>query len=126
MHVKQQNKLSSSVKVRFINVNEVIEELRSIARKILKKDPNVIGIYLFGSLAKGNCIPASDADILIMLNRGEKRFIDRIPRFLRHFLNAPIAVDVFPYTKKELDEMINCGHLFITKIWKEKIVLAER
>mgnify|MGYP003860550799 CR=1 FL=1 len=42
----------------------------------------------------------SDADLLIVLKDSKVRFIDRTPHFL--FLDAPIPVDVFPYTKEEI------------------------
>ncbi|MEW5706428.1 MAG: hypothetical protein AB1743_06480 [Actinomycetota bacterium] len=44
----------------------------------------------------------SDADLLIVLKDSKVRFIDRIPHFLFLFLDAPIPVDVFPYTEEEI------------------------
>jgi predicted nucleotidyltransferase len=116
----------SSVKVRFLDPGRPIEALKRISHEILKRDPNILGIYLFGSLVKGTYAPGSDADILILLKDDQRRFIDRIPEFLRHYLNAPIATDVFPYTKQEIQQMIADQNPFIMTLWKEKIILAER
>jgi predicted nucleotidyltransferase len=126
MHVRQQKKLSNSVKVRFVNAPEIIEVLKSISGHILQRDENVLGIYLFGSLSDDTYVPGSDADILIVLKDDERRFIDRIPEFLRYFLTASVATDVFPYTRKEAEEMISKGNSFFTNIWDKKKILAER
>jgi predicted nucleotidyltransferase len=124
--VKQPEGLSSSVRVRFLDVSRILERLKSISRDVLRRNSNVLGIYLFGSLVKGTYVPGSDADILIVLNEDNRRFIDRMPEFLRFFLNVPIAIDVFPYTSKEIEGMIADQNPFITTLWKEKTVLAER
>ena len=41
------------------------------------------------------------ADLLVILERSSERFIDRIPRFQRLFIEASVPVDVFPYTEAE-------------------------
>ena len=109
----QQKKLSSFVKVRFINAVEVTEKLKSISGHILQSDENVLGIYLFGSLSDDKYVAGSDADILIILKDDKRRFIDRIPDFLRYFLEVSVATDVFPYTKKEIEEKIIDGNNFL-------------
>ncbi len=125
MPVNRQSGSSSSVKVRFLDGPRVIDTLKSISKALLKRNPQILGIYLFGSLARGNYVPGSDADILIILNEDRRRFIDRIPEFLKAFLPASIAVDVFPYTKEELDVMKSGRNHFIITLWEEKVVLAE-
>lgn len=124
--MNQPERLLSSVKVRFLDGNKIIDELKSIAEDILKKNNNVLSIYLFGSISKGNYMTGSDADILVVLRDDNRRFIDRIPEFLRYFLNTSVATDVFPYTQKELERMILTENNFITKIWKEKKLLAKK
>ena len=126
MPVKQQKKLSNSVKIKFFNACKIIEELKLISQDILKEDSNVIGIYLFGSIIRETYVPGSDADILIVLKDDKRRVKDRIPKFLRYFLSASIATDIFPYTEKELNDMISSNNSFITNIWREKIVLTEK
>jgi predicted nucleotidyltransferase len=126
MPAKQQKKLSSSVKVRYLNGPETIKKLRSIAKEICRKNDNISGIYLFGSLAKGIYSPGSDADILIILKQDNRRMIDRISGFLKFFLNSPVAVDIFPYTKDELQRMMSYKNSFLMQVWKEKIKLVEK
>ncbi len=95
-------------------------------REILKCDENVLGIYLFGLLIKNTYVPGSDADILIVLEKDDRRFIDRMPKFLRYFLNVPVATDVFPYTKQEIQRMIADQNPFMMTLWREKMALSER
>ena len=81
-------------------------------------------VSLFGSLARGNYAPGSDADIFILLKEDARRFTDRIPEFLTHFSGVGLPVEVFPYTIKEIMEMKDVG--FIKNIQRGKIVLDER
>jgi len=66
------------------------------------EDPNVLEVVLFGSLVKGNAGPRSDADLLIVPAESRERFTDRIGRYLPAFVEASVAVDVFPYTQVEM------------------------
>jgi len=42
----------------------------------LKKDPNVTGVILFGSWARGNNRPESDVDLVVILKEGYKRTVE--------------------------------------------------
>ena len=114
-----------TVKIKSLDRAKVLNSLKKIARLILKKNPNVEEISLFGSVARGNYTGTSDADILIVLKKDNRRFIDRISPYLESFLHAGIAVDVFPYTKKEIEQMGAVNSL-VKKIQDEKIVLVKR
>ena len=114
-----------TVKIKSLNMDKVLRKLKHVARDIIKKDPKVMEISLFGSLAKGNYTGRSDADILIVLKEDSRRFIDRIPRYLSSFLYADVPVDVFPYTEEELKQLRK-ENLFIKRILDEKIILINR
>lgn len=116
MPVKQPTRSLSSVKVRFLDASKIIKELEKVSKEIHKQNSNISGIYLFGSLAMGTYVPGSDADILIILKDDKRRFIDRMPEFLRYFLYAPIATDIFPYTEKEIKERFSAKDFFITTL----------
>ena len=87
-----------SVRVFRIDNEEVIVKLKSWAES-LSHNKDVFGIILFGSLAKKEATPASDADIVILLKDSMERFNDRIPHFIPGKIG--ISVDVFPYTIEE-------------------------
>ncbi|MGA1842922.1 MAG: nucleotidyltransferase domain-containing protein [bacterium] len=126
MPAKQQKRSSNSVKVRYLDGPEVIRRLKSIAKELYRKNDNILGIYLFGSLAKGIYAPGSDADILIILKQDNRRIIDRITGFLKFFLDSPIDIDIFPYTKEELQRMMSDKNSFLMRAWKEKVKLVEK
>lgn len=126
MPAKQQKKLSNFVKVRYLNGPEVVKKLKSLAKELCRKNDNILGIYLFGSLAKGIYAPGSDADILIILKQDNRRMIDRITVFLKFFLDSPVDVDIFPYTKEELQRMMSYKNSFLMQAWKEKVKLVEK
>jgi predicted nucleotidyltransferase len=88
-------------RARFLNKEKVIERLSRLATKAKIKNRNIKKIILFGSIVNNTYTPRSDADILIILSESASRFMDRIPEFLYLFVDAPIPVDVFPYTEKE-------------------------
>ncbi len=114
----------NGVKVRFLNRDEILPRLVESAQRLLESRADVLEVSLFGSLARGNYSPASDADIYILLKEDSRRFIDRIPEFLTHFSRAGLPVEVFPYTLEEVARLRDGG--FIKTIEKEKIVLSEQ
>jgi predicted nucleotidyltransferase len=116
-------KSSDSVKVRFLDKEAVIDKLKNITAKLCKEDDNIQGMYLFGSLVKDSYKPGSDADILVILKENKKPMPARMQEYLRFFLSAPVPVDVFVYTAKELDDMKSHGNRFISKITAEAMKL---
>ena len=92
----------TSVRVEFLDRDKAVESLREAARQLRRTDPRVDQVMLFGSLVKGDYVPGSDADVLVVLQADPRPFLDRTPEFRRHFLDAPIDVEVFPYTRDEI------------------------
>ena len=109
-----QVKSLGSVKIISLNKEAIIKKLKEKAKKLKERD-DVLEVYLFGSLVKGKAIPGSDADILILLRRSDKKFLDRIPEFLEFFRGVGIGVEVFPYTLEEF-ELMKKENLFLSEI----------
>jgi predicted nucleotidyltransferase len=126
MPVVQPGSLSTSVKIKFLDPDQILAELTETAKALILKNRNIKGIYLFGSLVRRTIIPGSDADILVVLKQDNRRMIDRIPEFHKPFLTISIPTDIFPYTENEIQRMLSENNPFITSIWKEKIILAEQ
>jgi predicted nucleotidyltransferase len=84
--------------------------------------PEIEQVLLFGSLARGEAVPGSDADLLLILSSSVLPFIERIPRYLPTGL--PLGIDVFPYTRDEIDRMLATGNHFIRQAVKEGIILT--
>jgi len=60
-------------------------------------------IRLFGSLAEGRAVPGSDADVLILLERSERRWIDRPLDYIGYFEGVGMPVELFCYTTEEAE-----------------------
>lgn len=112
---------SASVRIRFLDKQAVWRAIEDYTRSLAQRYPEIQRILLFGSFAKDRAVLGSDLDLLIVLGEARERFLDRIPRFLpRHF---PVSVDVFPYTRAELDRMLTEGNPFIRRALAEGIEL---
>lgn len=96
-----------SVKVWRLDQAAVIHELEQWAQTLGQSDPTVSKVLLFGSLARGDATPLSDADVVILLRSAELDFASRIAHFTPTGLSIP--VDVFPYTLAEAREAIRDG-----------------
>jgi predicted nucleotidyltransferase len=114
----------NGVKVRFLNRDEILQNLTRLAKQLLSVRRDILEVSLFGSLARGNYAPGSDADILILLKEDSRKFMDRIPEFLDHFSGVGLPIEVFPYTIEEVSAMEKEG--FIKTIQKEKVILDTR
>lgn len=92
-----------SVTVFWLDREAAVLAVKERSKKILQERCDVKKIYLFGSLVTGKAVPGSDADVLIVLTRSDKRFIDRPLEFYKYFENIGIPVDLFCYTEDEIN-----------------------
>lgn len=95
-----------SSKATYLDRGRAVEQLRQWATALLERDPRVVEVRLFGSLARNEAVPGSGADVLIILDgHPEPRWFDRIPEFYNAFARTDMPVEVFPYTREELDQL---------------------
>lgn len=122
-----QKQLYNSVAIKLPDRDTLINDLIRLSKRILNEFYEVDEIILFGSLAKGDYGTNSDADIMLILNQSPyKRYFDRIPRYIPVFLDFFLPVDVFPYTKDEIKNMIENKNLFIKAVFDNCISLCKR
>jgi hypothetical protein len=86
--------------------------------------PEVEEVWLFGSLARGDAVPGSDADLLVVLSETTLRFLDRFVAYQPG--DCGIGVDVLAYTRAELAEMVASGNSFVRTAQAEGICLFRR
>lgn len=98
-----QKRSYGSVKVFWLDKNLLMKRLQQAARRIRATNANVEKVILFGSLAEDKATAFSDADILIVVKDSMKRFIDRSIDFVPYFQNIGVEVDLFVYTRKEIE-----------------------
>jgi len=70
---------SGSSGVVFLDRERALADVRRAVGLLGARRPGVREVWLFGSLARGNATPSSDADLLIVVDRDERRPMDREP-----------------------------------------------
>lgn len=115
---------SGSVKFIYLDRQKVKDDLKKAVARLAEARPEVQRVILFGSLARGDAVPGSDADILVVLIESDKDFLHRISDYMPS--DVPISVDVFPYTEDELERMLNDGNQFVKRALSEGVLLFER
>ena len=86
--------------------------------------PEISEAWLFGSLARGQAVPGSDADVLLVLKDCDLPFLERAAHYQPEFCG--VGVDLFAYTRKELEQMEGAGHQFLERVKTERVYLFKR
>jgi uncharacterized protein len=113
-----------SVIVRRLDRERVIADLRTLAEGIGAKHPEVRGIRLFGSLARGERNPYADADLLIVLDRSDVPYRDRPPIYKP--VGAPVPMDLTVCTQDELDREVAAANRFVLRVLRDGLILYAR
>jgi hypothetical protein len=116
----------SNVRVFRLDREGIVRALRERARALLGRRSDVVEVRLFGSLARGEAHPGSDADLFVVLTDGAPPFLDRIPDLARSFAGAGIGCDVIAYTETERATLAAGGGAFARAVLEEGVVLAQR
>jgi len=109
------------VKVVFADKEKVMRQLHRFVTELKRTRSEVEMVGLFGSYATDTYGPASDVDLLIILRRSSKRFLDRIPDFIPE--NLSVGCDVFPYTNEEVEKMKQDGNHWLSHVLGEVVWL---
>ncbi len=99
-----------SVQVAWLDREQALAEVQEAAQRLVARDPRVLAVGLFGSLAREDAGAWSDADILVLLREHPlPRWFDRIPEYLEAFSGVSLPMDVFPYTQEEARNLARPG-----------------
>ena len=112
---------SSFVKVFWLNLNQVRTRLKQSAERLAENHPEIEEVWVFGSLARGDAVPGSDADVLIVLSDSALPFLDRSAHYQPDFCG--VGVDVFAYTRAEIAQMQHDGRAFLRRAQAEGVCL---
>ncbi len=93
------SKSYGSVQITWIDEEALWDYLHRLMERYRSR-PEVRAVVLFGSLVSGEFAVGSDVDLLLVLDESPQPFPDRIPKYLPE--DAPIDVQVFPYTVEEI------------------------
>lgn len=113
-----------SVRVFALDGDAVRARLAERARALQAADPQVLEVRLFGSLARDDARPGSDADLLIVLRESRLPFLERAVSLARHFAGVGVGCDVLAYTEAELRGMREEGNAFVRAADRDGITLT--
>lgn len=86
-----------------------------------KSDHSVLAL----SRARGQALPSSDADVLIVLREHpQPRWFDRIAEYAEAFTDTSLPVEPCAYTQDELKRMLATRAGFVQTILREMIPLS--
>lgn len=109
----------------FVNRDRVIEELRLACRRARALRKDIDSIILFGSFARGDAGPRSDADLLVILaDSPHERRMDRIPDLLDAFSPMPVSLDIVPWTRAEVERGRREKHPWLMMVQSQGMELA--
>jgi uncharacterized protein len=114
----------STVRITYFDREAVRRALDGHVRALTARHPEITEVVLFGSLVRGTPVPGSDVDLLLILEDSDRPFLDRIPPLLP--TGFPTAVDVFPYTRAEIERMKQEGNRFVLGALRDGEVLFRR
>ena len=119
-----QRRSFGSVEVTWLDRAAVRKTVEGAVGRLVQDRPEIERVVLFGSLARGDAVPGSDVDLLVVVSDSDRPFLDRIAMYKPD--GIPIGVDVFPYTEAELTSMLEDGNPLVSRALSEGIVLFER
>ncbi|MBI4330005.1 MAG: nucleotidyltransferase domain-containing protein [Chloroflexi bacterium] len=113
-----------SVKVTWLDRAQVIKSVKDAVHGLVRRHPEIVKVVLFGSLARGEAVPGSDADLLVILSEDGRTFRERMPDYM--IATKEVGVDVFPYTVAELTKMEADGNRFIKSALAEGVIIYSK
>ncbi len=114
----------ASVRVFWLNREKTLQRLQEAAKELLAHHSEIDEVILFGSLARGDAVPGSDADMLLILRESKLPFLERCVYYRP--ARVGIGVDIFAYTRRELQAMLEANNTFVARALHEGITLAKR
>ena len=116
-----QERSYGSVRVFWLNREEVLRRLREAVQKLLAEKKDIKEIRLFGSLAEGRAVPGSDVDLLLVMEKTEKSFWARAEDLWDYFAEIGLPCELFCYTEEEIARID-----FARKAYEKGVLLGKR
>lgn len=117
MQYPMQTASSPSVKVFWLDREGAIQRLQAAIKMLRIQHAEIVRAVLFGSLQRGDAVPGSDADVLVVVDSSDLPFRERAAAYPIEGVGVP--VDLFVYTRAELDDMLNAGNGFVSRALAE-------
>jgi len=106
------DKYSSSAAVRFLNRDAVLADLRRAVAEAKARHPEIVKVYLFGSLVDGSWTADSDADLMVVVRARFTEFGDSC----RYQIYADsIPVDSLVYSEADFERLADDAESFVAR-----------
>ena len=115
---------TGSVTVIYLDREAVVENTRAAVAALARVRAEIERVVLFGSMARGDAVPGSDVDLLMVLSESRFPFLDRSVEYKPK--GIPVAVDVFAYTEDEIEKMTRDGHMLLKQALSEGMIIYDR
>jgi predicted nucleotidyltransferase len=102
----------TGAEVRFIDYDQVLADLRRAVAEAKAAHPEVVKVYLFGSLVEGNWTADSDADLIVVVRR---EFADILTRGDYHVSAPSIPTDTVVYSESEFAKLAQDPSSFLAR-----------
>lgn len=122
----EQSYRGDRVRVFRLNRARVLAALSERARELVRTRPDVLQVRLFGSLARDEATPGSDADLWVLVKDGAQAFAARSAELARHFEGVGVPCDVVAHTESEWAELRRERRRIVDAVCAEGIELASR
>jgi predicted nucleotidyltransferase len=100
-----------SVTIYWLDREAARQQVLAAAQQLAAAHPEVIAVYLFGSLATNKATPRSDADILIVLRESDNPvWFKRARDYFPYFDSVEMPTELFCYTLEELPRKAVARH----------------
>jgi predicted nucleotidyltransferase len=103
---------SSSVEVRFLDYDLVLDALRCAAAEAKARHPEILRVFLLGSLVRGDYTAGSDADLIVVVRRDFSCILDRSPY---QIYTRAIPTDSVVYSEREFEELSRDPSSFLAR-----------
>jgi tRNA nucleotidyltransferase (CCA-adding enzyme) len=98
-----ENKSWSGAEVRFLDYDQILRDLRQAVSEAKAAHPEIVKVFLFGSLVQGDWTADSDADLIVVVDREFPDFLSsRVPY---QVFTRSIPTDSLVYSESEFQKM---------------------
>lgn len=105
--------LAKQTVVRFIDLNEVLADLRRAVAEAKAAHPEIVKVLLFGSLVRGNWTADSDADLMVVVEKDFQDFLtSRTPY---QIFAKSIPTDSLVYSTGEFEKLTTDASSFLSQ-----------
>jgi len=110
-----------SVTIVSLDPDGILGRLRATARLLRNGQNEVDSAWLFGSLVKGDVVPGSDADLVVLFKDSDRPRHECLTDDVGAFSGVGIGVEVLSYMRGEIDRLSADGNSLFRSILERRL-----